>query len=92
MSLSKYICARCGLPVREWGNGWKHSGGTFSHSCGKIPRLMLRTEYEKQIQEALGVAKGFVQQQVGPPRMEKFNNRQSSFASKKGEENGKETS
>jgi len=89
MSNSKFLCARCGLPVREWGNGWKHSGGAFAHSCGKVPKLMLRTEYEKQIQEALQAAHTFIHKSARAEEksMERFNNRQSTF-SKKGEENG----
>jgi hypothetical protein len=88
MSNSKYLCARCGLPVREWGNGWKHSGGAFAHSCGKIPKLMLRTDYEKQIDETLKSAHRFIHtRRPEEPNLERFNNRNSSFT-KKGEDNG----
>ncbi len=39
MSEPTHICARCGLPVRYWYYGWKHSGGGGSRrSCGQKPK------------------------------------------------------
>lgn len=34
----KYVCAKCGLPIRYWYFGWKHSaGGASKPSCGEVP-------------------------------------------------------
>jgi hypothetical protein len=41
MSTAKYYCARCSLPLREWGKGdgwyWKHSGGCGSRKACADP-------------------------------------------------------
>ena len=46
-SLTKYICARCGLSVYSWAKGegitWKHAAGWHTgKSCGKPPLRALR--------------------------------------------------
>lgn len=40
---SDYVCANCGLPVRLWYYGWKHSTGYGSgKTCGGKPEPVLR--------------------------------------------------
>ncbi len=40
---SPFVCARCGLSVRLWRFGWKHSGGgKTKKSCGQKPTPVKR--------------------------------------------------
>jgi hypothetical protein len=41
---SKHVCRVCGLPVRLWHYGWKHSGGGNSKKACCQPVPMERAE------------------------------------------------
>lgn len=56
MNKSPVVCSRCGLPVRSWIDGWKHSAGAHSKSCGRPPDPIARTEYEARIARAVSEA------------------------------------
>jgi DNA-directed RNA polymerase subunit RPC12/RpoP len=56
MKKSEYVCARCGLPVRSWREGWKHSAGQHSKSCGKPPAPVKRSDSEANEGAALARA------------------------------------
>lgn len=51
MSESKYMCARCGLPVTEFVSttGWKHCANGHTKSCGKPPAVVGREKYHAEM-------------------------------------------
>lgn len=51
-SKSKHVCQRCGCAVHWWmDRTWKHAAGRGRRSCGQLPLVMVRTSYEKWMDE-----------------------------------------
>jgi hypothetical protein len=57
-SKSQFVCNTCGLAIYLWrGERWKHAaGGRSTPSCGKVPVVAKREDYERNLAAALNHA------------------------------------
>lgn len=50
---SQFVCQRCGVSVGRWAKGattiWKHQANMHNTSCGKVPVVVERERYEREM-------------------------------------------
>lgn len=58
-SKSTYVCQRDGLAVHLWrGDVWKHAAGGPVTSCGKPPIVVLRTDWQAEMDATMEAIRG----------------------------------